>query len=159
MHDCGGWPVLRGHLALLAVEGLDPQEALAHAVGSGELGDALDVAAVVSWRLPIPDGTGAAGPLPWLAPIPEALARDRTWGPYLGRRAQRCAELAAEVRAVAARWTAHDVPAWGRAIMDRPADLADVAVFRATTSRWYLPQSTAGAVGHLWARRRTCRCR
>ena len=132
--ECGGWPVLRGHLALLAVDGLDPQEALDHAVGGGELGNALDVAAVLSWRLPIPGGAGAAGPLPWLAPIPEALARDHTWGPYLSRRAQRCAELAEEVRATTGRWTAHDVPAWGRPIMDRPADLADVAVFRAAHS-------------------------
>lgn len=134
IEDCGGWPVLRGHLALLAADGHDPQQALTHAVGSGELGDALDVAAVLSWRLPIPDGTDAAGPLPWLAPIPEALARDRTWGPYLVRRAQRCVDLAAEVRAAAAAWTAQDVPAWGRAIMDRPADLAGVAVFRAAHS-------------------------
>lgn len=69
--DQPAWDTLRGHLATLAVTGADPVAALHEAIGSRELGSALDPAAVLDWRL---DPTGAhfagVGPLPWLPSIP-----------------------------------------------------------------------------------------
>ena len=85
--DCEAWPVLRRDLALLALDGHDPVDALLEAA-QGSLGDAVDPAAVLDARLPSPAGSALAelGPLPWLPAIPEALAADPRWGPYLARR-------------------------------------------------------------------------
>lgn len=133
LRECGAWPVLRRHLALLAVDGHDPAEALAHAAARGELSDASDAAAVLDWRLPpVSGGPGPGhGPLHWLDPIPETLAAGDA-GDYLRARAALVAELAEQVRALAHTWTAATVPAWGRALTEHPRLLAEVAVFRAS---------------------------
>src|SRR6185312_4218899 len=55
--DCGAWPVLRRNLALLAVDGHDPIEALHTA--AAPLGNPIDVAAVLDWRLQPPPGSTA----------------------------------------------------------------------------------------------------
>jgi len=70
-----------------------------------------------------------AGPLPWLAGIPDQVGEHPTWGPYLDARAQLVTTLAAEVRG-RARTT---LPSW----LDRYDDVltpdlrADLAVWRA----------------------------
>ena len=129
--QCEAWPVLRRHLALLAVEGDDPAAALHQAaVGGGGLEDARDPAAVLDWRLPIPS-SGRFGPLHWLDPIPSALAGHPSWGPYLSGRAQLVSDLADAVRENVGTWTAEDIPVWGRPFVGHPKVLAEVAVFRA----------------------------
>lgn len=133
LRQCGAWPVLRRHLALLAVDGHDPAAALAHAAARGELSDAHDPAAVLDWRLPPVTGGGGRGhgPLQWLDPIPAVLDSGEA-GQYLRARADLVAELAEHVRGTAHTWTASTVPAWGRPLMEHPRLLAEVAVFRAS---------------------------
>lgn len=129
--QCEAWPVLRRHLALLAVEGDDPAAALHQAAaGDGGLEDARDPAAVLDWRLPIPS-SASSGPLQWLDPIPSALAGHPSWGPYLAGRAQLVSDLADAVRDNVGRWTAEDIPVWGHPFAGHPKVLAEVAVFRA----------------------------
>jgi hypothetical protein len=128
--QCEAWPVLRHHLALLALEGESPADLLQRVAASGGLDDARDPAAVLDWRLPIPSGT-RPGPLHWLDPIPTALAGNATWGRYLSLRAQLVSELAANVRENVGKWTAEDTPVWGRPFAGHPRVLAEVAVFRA----------------------------
>ncbi len=128
--DCEAWPVLRRHLALLAVQGQDPVAELERAAAIGDISDARAPAAVLDWRL-LDAGTAGAGPLFWLDPIPDALAADPTWGPYLAARADLVADLAALIRDAAHHWGAESVPQWGRPLLDHPRLLAEVAVFRA----------------------------
>ena len=129
--ECGAWPVLRRHLALLALDGEDPVAALHRAAAASDLSDARDAAAVLDWRLPITTAAGA-GPLQWLDPVPDPLAADPTWGPYLSARAGLVGELAAQVRDAADQWTAETVPAWGRPMLSHPPLVAAIAVFRAS---------------------------
>lgn len=131
--DAQAWPVLRRHLALLAIEGHDPIAAL-HQAAQTPLGDAHDPAAVLDWRLPAPTGTGPAqlGPLHWLPPIPDVLAADPTWVTYLQARANLVSELADHIRATARTWDGATAPAWARPLLDdHPNLLAEIAVFRA----------------------------
>ena len=129
--DCEAWPVLRRHLALLALEGYDPAAELERAVAVGDLSDVRAPAAVLDWRLPNA-GAAGTGPLFWLDPIPDVLAADPQWGPYLAARADLVADLAAQVRDTAHHWSPEVIPQWGRPLMDHPRVLAEVAVFRAT---------------------------
>jgi hypothetical protein len=70
----------------------------------------------------------AGGPLPWLPGIPDRIANDPNWGPYLDARSRLVAQLADQVRSNAAG----EAPAWAavrRALV--PAELiADVQVWR-----------------------------
>ncbi len=125
------WPVLRRHLALLALEGEDPVAALHEVAAAGGLSDARDAAAVLDWRLKDFDAA-PSGPLHWLDPVPDPLTEDPAWGPYLSARADLVGELAAQVRDTALRWTAKTVPAWGRPLLSSPRLLAEIAVFRAS---------------------------
>ena len=104
--DAQAWPVLRRHLALLAIDGHDPIEALHQAAATG-LGDAHDPAAVLDRRLPTPTGSTAAdrGPLHWLPAIPDVLTTDPTWATYLAQRAELVSELADQIRGTARTWT------------------------------------------------------
>lgn len=136
------WESLRAHLILHAVEtGTDPLHALHAAATAREVDTAGDVAAVIDWRL---DSTGhrsaGTGPLPWLPGIPDPIANDPDWGPYL-------ASLAATVRALrdqvthattnnaTTSTTGQQLPGWARQGHAPPAPdlLADVAIFRAAT--------------------------
>ncbi|GJJ24009.1 MobF family relaxase [Mycolicibacterium mageritense] len=131
--DAEAWPVLRRNLALLALDGHDPVEALQHAAAK-PLGNAADVAAVLDWRLPAPAGTalGTAGPLRWLPTLPAALRNAPVWGDYLTARAQRVTECAAQIRDTAQSWTESTAPVWARRLITKQPQLAaEIAVFRA----------------------------
>jgi conjugative relaxase-like TrwC/TraI family protein len=126
------WPTLRAHLLLLAVDGADPQQRLQAAYDAKEIISAEDRAAVLDWRLEdtslLP---GRDGPLRWLAEIPNRIATDPTWGPYLNARSDLVAQLADEVR----RNAAADPPAWATQLHTLlPAELiADVQIWRAAS--------------------------
>ncbi|WP_264034778.1 AAA family ATPase [Mycobacterium interjectum] len=131
--DAQAWPVLRRHLALLAIEGHDPIDALHQAAATG-LGDAHDPAAVLDWRLPTPTGSSAAdrGPLHWLPAIPDVITTDPTWATYLRQRAELVSDLADHIRGTARAWDAATAPAWARPLLDGNRNLlAEIAVFRA----------------------------
>ncbi|WP_269779757.1 MobF family relaxase [Mycobacterium intracellulare] len=131
--EAQAWPVLRRHLALLAIEGHEPIAAL-HEAATTPLGDAHDPAAVLDWRLPAPIGNTAAdlGPLRWLPAIPDVLAADPAWATCLQQRAELVAELAEHIRTTARAWDAATAPAWARPLLDGHTNLlAEIAVFRA----------------------------
>lgn len=131
--EAPGWPVLRRNLALLALSGADPVAALHEAAATG-LGDVIDPAAVLDWRLPICGESSAAQPAPlrWLHPTPLALHTHPQWGPYLAARAELVTELADAVRATARAWEPATAPAWARPLLgQRTALMAEIAVFRA----------------------------
>jgi hypothetical protein len=127
--DEPAWPTLRAHLLLFAADGADPHQILRAACDAKELISAEDRAAVLDWRL---DDTsllsGRGGPLSWLPGIPDRIAADPEWGPYLEARSDLVAQLAGQVRL-----NGGEAPAWAaqlRALV--PAELtADVQVWRA----------------------------
>jgi hypothetical protein len=130
--DEPAWPTLRAHLLLLVADGADPHERLRAAYNARELISADDRAAVLDWRLEdISLFGGRDGPLPWLPGIPDRLAADPTWGPYLQARSQLVAHLADQVRLN----TADETPAYAAQLTAPiPADLiADIQVWRAAT--------------------------
>jgi len=128
--DEPAWPTLRAHLLLLADDGADPHQRLRAAYDAKEISSADDRAAVLDWRL---DDTsllsGRGGPLSWLPGIPDRIAADPQWGPYLEARSDLVAQLAGQVRLN----VGGEAPAWAaqlRALV--PAELmADVQVWRA----------------------------
>ncbi|KDE97082.1 exonuclease V subunit alpha [Mycolicibacterium aromaticivorans JS19b1 = JCM 16368] len=127
------WPVLRRNLALLALDGHDPQQALAHAA-QRPLGNATDPAALLDWRLPNPDNSALdiVGPLRWLPSIPTALQDESAWARYLTARAQLVEAIAEQIREHARAWTPATAPVWARPLAgQRPGLLAEIAVFRA----------------------------
>ncbi|OZC83464.1 hypothetical protein CH282_16060 [Rhodococcus sp. 06-418-1B] len=138
--DDAAWPVLRGHLAILAAHGSDPVAALNTAITERELGSAFDRAAVLDWRL---DATGrhsaargasGRGPLPWLPAIPDALRKEPEWASYLDARADAITVHRERIAADAAGWTPTTAPVWARALLTDEPDLdllTDLAVFRA----------------------------
>jgi hypothetical protein len=125
------WPTLRGHLLLLAAAGTDPVAELFAAIAPGDLANAHDQAAVLDWRIQATGLVGARGPLRWLPGIPDRVATDPDWAPYLDARSELVAELADQVRLS----TEGEAPAWAaqpHALV--PAELiADVQVWRAAT--------------------------
>jgi DNA primase catalytic core len=145
--DAAAWPTLRAHLALIAVDGQDPVQALTAAAGSRELGTALDPAAVLDWRLDPSDSRLRGGPLPWLPSVPSGLAGDAIWGQYLSARAARVHEIGQLVSAEAANYTPTTAPAWAARLLD-PAhqDLRiELAVWRAATGVPVNERRPAGA--------------
>lgn len=128
--DEPAWPTLRAHLVMLGAHGIDPVARLAASAASRELDTAADVAAVLDWRL---DESGlrnaGAGPLPWIAAVPPALAGDATWGPYLAARTHLVTTLAEQVADRASSTT----PAWvdTGAASPAPQTIAAVEVWRA----------------------------
>jgi hypothetical protein len=127
--DEPAWPTLRAHLLLLAVDGRDPHQRLRAACDAREACSADDRAAVLDWRLHETSLPSRDGPLPWLPGIPDHIAADPRWGPYLHARSHQVAELADQVRTNAEG----QAPAWAaqtHALV--PAKLtADVQVWRA----------------------------
>jgi hypothetical protein len=124
------WPTLRAHLLILAVDGADPQQRLHAMHDDREISSAENRAAVLDWRLNDTSLlSGRDGPLPWLRGLPDRIAADPTWGPYLNARSDLVAQLVDEVR----RNAAADPPAWAaqpHALV--PAKLtADVQIWRA----------------------------
>ncbi|OPX08287.1 MobF family relaxase, partial [Mycobacterium sp. AT1] len=127
------WPVLRRNLALLALDGHDPQHALAHAA-QRPLGNAGDPAAVLDWRLPTPvdSALDIVGPLRWLPSIPTPLRDDSAWARYLAARAALVGDLAEQIREQARSWTPATAPVWARPLVGQRRNLlAEIAVFRA----------------------------
>ncbi|WP_280215110.1 MobF family relaxase [Nocardia cyriacigeorgica] len=115
--DCPAYPVLRLHLAIIAMTGDDPMTALREAANARELDTADDAAAVLDWRL---DASGrhstGPGPLPWLPgtpPIPDA----HPLAAHLHARQRIVTHLADQVRNQAGDWTPATAPAWARPLI------------------------------------------
>jgi len=125
------WPTLRGRLLLLAAAGADPVAELLTAAATRDLTGAHDQAAVLDWRIEDINEVTIGGPLPWLPGIPNRIAADPNWGPYLDARSQLVAQLADQVRLNAA----DEAPAWAaKPHASMPAGLiADIQVWRAAT--------------------------
>jgi conjugative relaxase-like TrwC/TraI family protein len=125
------WPTLRGHLLLLAAAGADPVAELFAATAPRDLASAHDQAAVLDWRIQATGLLDTGGPLPWLPGIPDRIAADPDWAPYLAARSQLVAELADQARLS----TEGETPAWAAQPHSLvPAELiADVQVWRAAT--------------------------
>jgi hypothetical protein len=123
------WPTVRGHLLLLAAAGVDPVAELFAAATTRDLASARDQAAVIDWRIQDVNKVATGGPLPWLPSIPDHIAADPQWGPYLEARSHLVAELADQVR----RNGAGEAPAWAaQPHAPVPAELiADVHAWRA----------------------------
>ncbi|WP_051021554.1 MobF family relaxase [Nocardia araoensis] len=131
--DSPAYPVLRQHLAALAVSGRDPVAALYAAAGARELDTADDVAAVLDWRLD-PTGTHSTGtgPLPWAHGIPRGL-RDALDSTQLTARAGIVTDLAEQIRTDAQSWTPSTAPHWARPLISADPDLlGELAVWRAS---------------------------
>lgn len=136
------WPVLRKHLALVAAGGADALTVLADAVNQGPMDNAVDVAAVLDWRIDPTGGHSAGiGPLRWLPAIPDQLRDHPEWGPYLFRRADLVADLANQIRVIAREWTPATAPVWAKHITAAdPILTAEIAVFR--TAHTVAPEET-----------------
>ncbi|WP_148280635.1 MobF family relaxase [Nocardia cyriacigeorgica] len=131
--DCPAYPVLRQHLAIIAMTGDDAFAALRAAAHARELDTADDPAAVLDWRL---DTSGhhstGPGPLPWLpgiSPIPD----DHPLAEHLQARQRIVTELADQIRNHTRDWTPATAPAWARPLLSTTdTDLVgEVAVWRA----------------------------
>ena len=127
--DEPAWPTLRARLLLFAAEGADPDEGLWAACEAGEISSADDRAAVLDWRLDnVSPRSSPDGPLPWLPGIPDRIAADPTWGPYLDARSRLITQLADRVL------TADGVGWAGQGHAAVPAELiAELQVWRAAT--------------------------
>ncbi|MFI1236812.1 MobF family relaxase [Nocardia salmonicida] len=126
------YPVLRQHLALIALTGADPVAALRAAAGKRELDTADDPAAVLDWRL---DPTGAhsagTGPLTWTPGLPHGVG-DQALAEPVRARERIVAALAEQIRDTARRWTPATAPTWARPPLGTdPALLGELAVWRA----------------------------
>ncbi|WP_330251429.1 relaxase domain-containing protein [Nocardia sp. NBC_00565] len=131
--DAPAWPTLRQHLATVAVTGDDPVAALDRAISYRDFDDAVDVAAVLDWRL---DTTGNhstdTGPLPWLPGIPLQLRTAPDNDQFFGELTDRLTLLTDRIRTISYNWTSTTAPRWASALLDLDRDLvADLAVWRA----------------------------
>ncbi len=129
------WPVLRQHLATLALSGHNPVHALRDAIASRELTTADNIAAVLDWRLDTSGQHSAPpGPLPWLPGIPHALTHHSEFGEYLSALARIVTDLERQLRHSARDFTSSNAPTWARPLLDAdPELLADLVVWRAAT--------------------------
>jgi AAA domain len=113
------WPTLRAHLMLLAA-GADPVAELFTAAALWDPMSAGEHAAIIDSRIQDINKVIGRGPLPWLPGIPDRIANDPNWGPYLDARSHLVAQLADQVRSNAEG----EAPAWAavrRALV--PAEL------------------------------------
>ncbi|WP_157119601.1 MobF family relaxase [Nocardia xishanensis] len=136
--DSPAYPVLRQHLAIIAMTGRDPLTALQTAAAARELDTADDPAAVLDWRL---DPTGAhstsSGPLPFAHGLPRALADDPL-AEQLRARHRIVANLARQITDDTGTWTPVTAPHWARSLLGGdPALVAELAVWRASM---HIPQ-------------------
>ncbi|WP_280423859.1 MobF family relaxase [Nocardia carnea] len=131
--DSPAYPVLRQHLALIALSGHHPIDALTTAAAERELDTAIDPAAVLDWRL---DPTGAhslpSGPLPWTHGLPAGLD-NHPLATQLRARERIVADLADQIRTTTRTWTPATAPHWARPLIGINQNLiADLAVWRAS---------------------------
>ncbi|MFX0581017.1 MobF family relaxase [Nocardia nepalensis] len=131
--DSPAYPVLRQHLAMIALSGRDPIAALHTAAGVRELDTADDVAAVLDWRL---DPSGAhstgTGPLPWAQAIPRG-PREGLDSTQLTPRAHIVGDLASQIHRDIHWWTPVTAPHWARPLVGTdPGLLGELAVWRAS---------------------------
>ncbi|TLG00310.1 hypothetical protein FEK35_23995 [Nocardia cyriacigeorgica] len=131
--DCPAYPVLRLHLAVIAMTGDDPITALREAADARELDTADDAAAVLDWRL---DTSGrhstGPGPLPWLPgtpPIPD----DHPFAAHLYARKRIVTDLADQIRNQTGDWTPATAPGWARPLIGVTDSglVGELAVWRA----------------------------
>lgn len=129
--DAPAYPVLRQHLATLAITGLDPVLALRRAAHERELDTAHDPAAVLDWRL---DTTGThsthGGPLPWIRAVPAELPDNQTTQ-QLHARARIITTIATEINADAHTWTPATAPPWAHPLLQNRDLTAQLAIWRA----------------------------
>ncbi|MDT9592218.1 MobF family relaxase [Nocardioides zeae] len=102
-------------------------ELLQQLLRAAPLGDARDPAAVLDHRLatlhdsqPAGHARGSDAPLAWLPRIPDALADDSDWGPYLTAAGDAVREHATTVANATRAWTPSrpgDLPAWARLLL------------------------------------------
>jgi len=125
------WPTLRAHLILLAAAGADPVPELFTTAALRDPISAGDQAAVIDTRIHDINKLIGPGPLPWLPGIPDRIANDPNWGPYLDARSRLVTQLADQVRSN----TEGETPAWAAVRPSLvPAELiADVQLWRAAT--------------------------
>ncbi|WP_433622109.1 MobF family relaxase [Nocardia sp. CA-120079] len=131
--DSPAYPVLRQHLAMIALSGRDPITALLTAADARELDTADDVAAVLDWRLD-PSGahSTANAPLPWATGIPRGLRAERD-STQLAARARIVTDLATQIRDDVQTWTPASAPHWARPLIGSAQGLLeDLAVWRAS---------------------------
>jgi hypothetical protein len=113
-----------------------PLAELRNAAQQLELDTAGDRAAVLDWRLDDTRLHNSLAPLPWLPSIPDRIANNPDWGPYIAARAQQINDLAHQVCACsgAATWADEqdrilaaglisDLQVWRAAMQVKPADL------------------------------------
>jgi hypothetical protein len=132
------WPALRARLLLLMTDDTDPPAELRNAARQLELDTAGDRAAVLDWRLADTRLHNSLAPLPWLPGLPDRIANNPDWGPYLAARARLIIDLADQVRtaerADAPSWVverrflpsadlAAETQVWRAAMQVQPADL------------------------------------
>jgi conjugative relaxase-like TrwC/TraI family protein len=155
--DEPAWPTLRAHLLALAAETeRHPLLHLQTAAFGRDLSTAVDMAAVLYWRLPELAHTNP-GPLPWLPGTPETLHAHPVWGEYLAKRSQLVADLADQVQDHACQ--GEDAPVWAAPGSHSNTALSgEIAVWRAANGiNPQDPRPTGGiqlaAVPALWKQR------
>ncbi|WP_280206526.1 MobF family relaxase [Nocardia cyriacigeorgica] len=131
--DCPAYPVLRQHLAIIAMTGDDAIAALRDAAQARELDTADDAAAVLDWRL---DTSGrhstGPGPLPWLPGRP-SIPDGHPLAAHLYARQRIVTDLADQIRNHTREWTPATAPVWARPLL-RGTDaglVGELAVWRA----------------------------
>ncbi len=129
--DAPAYPVLRQHLATLAITGHDPIRALRQVANARELDTAHDPAAVLDWRL---DTTGthstSTGPLPWTSAIPAELPDDEATQ-QLHARARIITTLIHQIHADTPAWTPATAPKWAHPLLENRDLTAQLAIWRA----------------------------
>ncbi|MFD4357490.1 MobF family relaxase [Nocardia sp. NPDC058518] len=136
------WPVLRQHLATIALHGRrDPISALTDAINFRELDTAADPAAVLDWRIDPTGahsaGIGTAAPLPWLPAIPNQLREDAEFGPHLRARAEQIRILDRQIQSAVRDWPhlpTDQVPLWAQPLTNSSRLVGWVATWRAAHS-------------------------
>ncbi|MEU3010066.1 MobF family relaxase [Nocardia asteroides] len=132
LSEAPAYPVLRQHLALIALSGADPVAALRAAAAARELDTADDPAAVLDWRL---DPTGShstgRGPLAWTPGLPDHGVDDELAAPVRAR-ARIVADLATQIQSATDRLNPTTAPVWARPLLGADAALlGELAVWRA----------------------------
>jgi conjugative relaxase-like TrwC/TraI family protein len=130
------WPTVRRQILLTAASaaaGADPVSEPFSAAATRDITSTDDHVAVINWHTGDVTGVAGGGPLPWLPGIPNRLAADPNWGPYLHARSQLVARLADQVRGnAAAEAPAAWVAAQPHALLSAEL-IADIQVWRAAT--------------------------